>query len=78
METVVILLIFDVAAWRWDFDSRDGLNSTMDKEKRADVQLAPTGYNLPKLALPATIGWYLHKQQEEEAASVAAIVPIMG
>jgi hypothetical protein len=41
------------------------------------VQLEPAAHDLPDLALLATIGWYLHKQQEEEA-TVAAIVPIIG
>ena len=29
------------------------------------------------IALLTALGWYLHKQQEEEAA-IAAIVPIIG
>ena len=41
------------------------------------VQLEPAAQDLPDLALLATLGWYLHKQQEEEA-TVAAIVPIIG
>jgi len=41
------------------------------------VQLEPAAHDLPDLALLATIGWYLHKIQEEEA-TVAAIVPIIG
>jgi len=41
------------------------------------VQLEPAAHDLPDLALLATIGWYLHKQQEEEA-TIAAIVPIIG
>ena len=41
------------------------------------VQLEPAAHDLPDIALLATIGWYLHKQQEEEA-TVAAIVPIIG
>ncbi len=41
------------------------------------VQLEPAAQGLPDLALLATLGWYLHKQQEEEA-TVAAIVPIIG
>jgi len=41
------------------------------------VQLEPAAQDLPDLALLATVGWYLHKQQEEEA-TVAAIVPIIG
>jgi len=41
------------------------------------VQLEPAAHDLPDLALLATLGWYLHKLQEEEA-TVAAIVPIIG
>ena len=41
------------------------------------VQLEPATHDLPDLALLTTLGWYLHKQQEEEA-TVAAIVPIIG
>ena len=41
------------------------------------VQLEPAAHDLPDLALLTTIGWYLHKRQEEEAI-VAAIVPIIG
>jgi hypothetical protein len=41
------------------------------------IQLEPDAHDLPDLALLATIGWYLHKQQEEEA-TVAAIVPVIG
>jgi len=41
------------------------------------VQLEQAAHDLPDLALLATIGWYLHKQQGEEA-TIAAIVPIIG
>ena len=41
------------------------------------VQLEPAAHDLPDLALLTTLGWYLHKQQEEEA-TIAAIVPIIG
>lgn len=40
------------------------------------IQLEPVAQDLPDLALLTTLGWYLHKQQEEEA-TVAAIVPII-
>lgn len=40
------------------------------------IQLEPAAHNLPDLALLATLGLYLHKQQEEEA-TVASIVPII-
>jgi len=41
------------------------------------VQLEPAAHDLPDLALLTTLGWYLHKQQEDEA-TIAAIVPIIG
>ncbi len=41
------------------------------------VQLEPAAHYLSDPALLATIGWYLHKLQEEEA-TVAAIVPVIG
>jgi hypothetical protein len=41
------------------------------------VHLEPAVHDLPELALLATLGWYLHKLQEEEA-TVAAIVPVIG
>jgi hypothetical protein len=41
------------------------------------IQLEPAAYDLPELALLTTLGWYLHKLQEEEA-TVAAIVPVIG
>lgn len=41
------------------------------------VQLEPAARDLPELALLTTLGWYLRKRQEEEAAAVAAIVPVI-
>ena len=41
------------------------------------VQLEPAALDLSDLAMLTTTGWFLHKQQEEEAV-VAAIVPIIG
>ena len=41
------------------------------------VRLEPAAHDLPELALLAMLGWYLHKLQEEEA-TVAAIVPVIG
>ncbi len=40
------------------------------------VQLEPAAQDLPDLDLLTTLGWYLHKQQEEEA-TVSAIVPVI-
>jgi hypothetical protein len=61
-------------AWLWLNEEGTPL---IHLKKGADVQLEPAALDLPELALLATLGWYLHKQQEEEAATVAAIVPIM-
>jgi hypothetical protein len=41
----------------------------------AHIQLEPAAQGLPELALLITLGWYLHKQQEQEAATIAATVP---
>ena len=42
------------------------------------MQLEPAAQDIPELALLTILGWYLHKQQEEEGAFVATIVPIIG
>jgi hypothetical protein len=39
------------------------------------IQLEPAAQGLPELALLITLGWYLHKQKEQEAATIAATVP---
>ena len=39
------------------------------------IQIEPAAQGLPELALLITLGWYLHKQKEEEAATIAATVP---
>ena len=39
------------------------------------IQLEPAALGLPELALLITLGWYLHKQKEQEAATIAASVP---
>jgi hypothetical protein len=41
------------------------------------VHLEPAAHDLPDLALLTTLGWYLHKQQEEET-TIPAIAPIIG
>jgi hypothetical protein len=61
--------------WLWLNDEGTPL---LYLKRGTHVQLEPAARDLPELALLATLAWYLHKQQEEEAASVAAIVPIMG
>ena len=63
----------DVWLWR-NFEGTPLLHL----KRGAQVQLEQAARDLPELALLATLAWYLHKQQEEEAASVAAIVPTMG
>jgi hypothetical protein len=62
-------------AWLWLNDEGTPL---LHLKRGVVVQLEPAAHDLPELSLLATLGWYLHKQQEEEAASVAAIVPIIG
>src|SRR5215467_11982384 len=61
--------------WLWLNDEGTPL---LHLKRGADVQLESAARDLPELALLATLGWYLHKQQEEEAAAVTSIVPIMG
>jgi hypothetical protein len=62
-------------AWTWLNDEGTPL---LHLKSGTQVQLEQAARDLPELALLATLGWYLHRKQEEEAASVAAIVPIMG
>ena len=61
--------------WTWLNDEGTPM---LHLKRGTHVQLEPAARDLPELALLATLAWYLHKQQEEEAASVAAIIPIMG
>jgi hypothetical protein len=60
--------------WAW-FTNEDTALVHLIRGSR--VQLEPAAHDLPDLALLTTIGWYLHKLQEEEA-TVAAIVPVIG
>ena len=60
--------------WTW-FNNEDAPLLHLVRGSR--VQLEPAAHDLPDLAMLITTGWYLHKQQEEEA-TVAAIVPIIG
>ena len=39
------------------------------------IQLEPAAQGLPELALLIALGWFLHKQKEKEAATIAATVP---
>jgi hypothetical protein len=61
-------------AWLWLNEEGTPL---LHLKRGVDVQIEPAARDLPELALLATLGWYLYKQQEEVAASVAAIVPII-
>ena len=41
------------------------------------IQLESAAQGLPELALLITLGWYLHQQKEQEAAIIAATVPVV-
>lgn len=43
----------------------------------AHIHVEPAAQGLPELALLITLGWYLHKQQEKEATTIAASVPVV-
>ena len=86
MSGQATLLLADGREYRWQSTSfwRDvwtWVNSEgtplLHVKRGAHVQLESAAHDLPDLALLTTLGWYLHKQQEEEA-SIAAIVPIIG
>lgn len=64
--------------WRdvWTWVNTEG-TPLLHVKRGVHVQLEPAAQGLPDLALLTTLGWYLHKQQAEEAA-IAAIVPIIG
>jgi hypothetical protein len=62
-------------AWTW---LNDECTPLLYLKRGTYVHLEAAARDLTELALLATLAWYLHRQQEEEAASVAAIVPIMG
>ena len=64
--------------WRdvWTWVSNEG-TPLLHLKRGAHVHLEPAAQDLSDLALLTTLGWYLHKQQEEEAA-LAAIVPFVG
>jgi hypothetical protein len=61
----------------WAWRTPEG-NPLLHLTRGRQVHLEPAARDLPELTLLAVLGWYLQKQQEAEAASVAAIVPIMG
>lgn len=64
--------------WRdvWTWVNTEG-TPLLHLKRGTHLQLEPAVQGLPDLALLTTLGWYLHKQQEEEAA-IASIVPIIG
>lgn len=64
--------------WRdvWTWLNNEG-TSLLHLIRGSRVQIEPATQDLPDLALLTTVCWYLHKQQEEEAA-VSAIVPVIG
>ncbi len=64
--------------WRdvWTWLNQEG-TPLLHLTRGSRVQLEPAAQDLPDLALLTTLGWYLHKRQEEDA-TVAAIVPFIG
>jgi hypothetical protein len=64
--------------WRdvWTWVNTEG-TPLLHVKRGAHVHLEPAAQGLPDLALLTTLGWYLHKQQEEET-TISAIVPIIG
>ena len=60
--------------WTW-FNNED--TPLLHLIRGSRVHLEPAAHDLVDLAMLSTTAWYLHKQQEEEA-TVAAIVPIIG
>lgn len=61
----------------WTWLNQEG-TPLLHLRRGVHVQFEPAAQDLPELALLAALGWFLHKQQEEEAVAVAAIVPVIG
>ncbi len=59
--------------WTW-FNNED--TPLLHLIRGSRIQLEPAAHDLSDLALLATVGWYLHKLQEEEA-TIAAVVPVI-
>jgi hypothetical protein len=87
MSGQATLLFYDGREYRWQctsfwHDVWTWLNNEgtplLQVKRGTRIQLEPAAQGLPELALLTTLGWYLHKQQAEEAASIAAIVPVIG
>ena len=86
MNGQATLLFPDGREYRWQCSSfwhdgwlwlKDEGTPLLHLKRGTHVQFEAAAHDLPELALLTTLGWYLHKQQEEEAASVAAIVPVI-
>ena len=60
----------------WTWLNSEGM-PLLHLKRGTRVQFEPAAQDLPELALLATLGWYLHRQKQEEAATVAAIVPVI-
>ena len=60
--------------WTW-FNNED--TPLLHLIRGSRVQLEPAALDLPDLAILTTTGWFLHRLQEQDA-TVAAIVPIIG
>jgi hypothetical protein len=58
----------------WTWLNNEG-TSLLHVKSGVHILLEPAAQGLPELALLITLGWYLHKQQEKEAATIAATVP---
>jgi hypothetical protein len=65
--------------WRstWSWEDADG-RPLLHLKRGTSVQLEAGAQDLPELALLLTLGWYLYKQQQEEAALVGSMVASMG
>ena len=65
--------------WRsiWSWEDADG-RPLLHLKRGTSVQLEAGAQDVPELAVLLTLGWYLYKQQQEEAAFVGAIVAITG
>jgi len=63
------------STWSWvDADNRPVLHL----KTGTSVQLEAGAQDVPELTALLTLGWYLYKQQQQEAAFVGAIVAITG
>ena len=58
----------------WTWLNNEGIQ-LLHVKGGAHIQLEPAAQGMPELTLLITLGWYLHKQKEKEAATIAATVP---